>query len=126
MTKYYYNGKLIRTSKTNSNYTHAVIEEYKGEIKVLACRSSKQNAQNEYNRIWNDRYGIRIENLKNKIDAMRNGRNYYWHKIGRRVYKTDIKNASLEEEINRLENIRKWAKDFMDYAYVVEIEARQE
>ena len=44
MYKYYYQGKLIRTSKTRSNYTHALFVEYVDRygdtvIKCMACSS---------------------------------------------------------------------------------------
>lgn len=43
--KFYYNDKLLRTSK-HHHYTHAVIQTYKdGTVVVVGCRTTKENAE---------------------------------------------------------------------------------
>ena len=41
--KFYYNGQLVRTSKTR-NYKYAIIREIGDKIKVYACSETMQNA----------------------------------------------------------------------------------
>lgn len=113
MTKYYYNNELIRTSKSHNNYTHAVIEERNGKVKALACCSSKELASKQWNSMYNYSYGSEINNLEKKIKAIENGRTYYYRKEGRREFKVEIK-ETLEEAKAKLENYRKYAKEFIE------------
>ena len=46
--KFYYNGKLIRTSKTHV-YNWAIIDPTDGG--VYACRRDRSGAESEYNRL---------------------------------------------------------------------------
>lgn len=123
MTKYYYNNELIRTSKSHNNYTHAVIKERNGKVEVLACCSSKELASKQWNSMYNYAYGSEINNLEKKIKAIENGRTYYYRKERRSEFKVEIK-ETLEEAKAKLENYRKYAKEFIEQVSVVEIEAR--
>lgn len=42
--KFYYNGQLIRTSKTR-HYKYAIIHESGDKLKVFACSETRENAQ---------------------------------------------------------------------------------
>lgn len=42
--KFYYNGQLIRTSKTH-HYTHACVEISEKGIRCIGCSSTKQGAE---------------------------------------------------------------------------------
>ena len=50
--KFYYNGQLMRTSKTH-HYTHAIIRHNDDEsITCMGCSSSKQGAEKLMNGLW--------------------------------------------------------------------------
>ena len=79
MTKYYYNGQLIRTSKTRDNYTHALIVEYytnDGKIAYhcLGCSSKSANLVGQFNyyrgKFKNLRSNYNDEPVKIYVDAI--------------------------------------------------------
>ena len=84
--KFYYNGKLIRTSK-NHQYTHAVIYEPTNEC--IGCRTSYEACLSFLNGEIN---GARqqVENAQRKIDAINNGRTHYIYKDGRKEFRYPI------------------------------------
>lgn len=100
--KYYYNGKLIRTS--DHIYTHAVIDTKTG--KAIACRNGLDKAEaakmDETRLTRND-----IRDLNEKIKALKAGRDRYWVKCGRRGMWVRISEKSTiencEEHIKRCE-----------------------
>jgi hypothetical protein len=98
--KYYYNGKLVRTSK-NHIYTHAVIDI--SNMKVIGCRGSLEKAESlltsELNYIARS-----IENGKNKLKCFKEGKPRYGWKDGKRVWYSSFKSTDTEESI--LEGIR--------------------
>lgn len=50
--KFYYNGQLMRTSKTH-NYTHAVIAHHDdGTISCIACSASRELAEKALHNLW--------------------------------------------------------------------------
>ena len=120
--KYYYNGNLIRTSKTHA-YTHAVIDI--STMKVIGCRNSLENAEtlrtSEINTIirW-------IENYKNKLKCFKDGKSKYGWKEGRKTWYTSFKSTDTEESI--LEAI-KMNEEFLETVKknykVVELETQQ-
>ena len=62
MTKYYYKGQLVRTSKTHDNYTFGVVYERNGKVVLMMASSKLDNCIT----FW--RYstrGIREPNNKN-------------------------------------------------------------
>ena len=77
--KFYYNGKLIRTSKTHI-YTHACIN-----IETMycaGCSSTKEGAE----KVKQDKirvYESAIENYDLKISARKAGKAGFYHKDGR-------------------------------------------
>ena len=42
--KFYYNGQLVRTSKTR-HYKYAIVRKYGDKVKVYACSETLENAQ---------------------------------------------------------------------------------
>lgn len=77
--KFYYEGRLIRTSKTH-HYTHAVINTENG--KCLTCSGSRKGCEDFINR-WNNESRQGIENVKAQIKALETGKNGYYCKWGR-------------------------------------------
>lgn len=73
MTKYYYNGQLVRTSKTHNNYEWALIVELpSGKIIVKACSSTFKGASKDYNYYCNRLRGtqakVYIDKLEKRLD----------------------------------------------------------
>lgn len=119
--KFYYNDKLIRTSK-NHTYTHAVINTETGSC--VGCRTSKEACESLI-RSEISRYNESIENAIDKIKSLEAGKAGHFVKDGRRkLYIKFDKNDSVEET-------EKWLasyKDSIEYINanykVVELEAR--
>ena len=121
--KFYYNDKLIRTSKTHE-YKYALIS---GTGKCVTCSASRERAEAEL-ASWINRYNDKIQNYKNIIHAIETGASHYNAIDGRKTYrvKLDGKNNEahtldgakeyLEGSTARLEEIKSWK--------VVELEAR--
>lgn len=122
--KFYYNDKLIRTSKTHE-YKYALIS---STGKCVTCSASRERAEAEL-ASWINRYNEKIQNYKSIIHAIEIGASHYNAIDGRKTYRVKlapegndghtIKGAKeyLEEAISRLEEIKKCWK-------VVELEAR--
>ena len=80
--KFYYNDKLIRTSKTHV-YSHAVINTVTG--RVIGCRSTLLGAQQLFNSYISEaRTGI--ENAKRGLKAVQAGKKVYESRRGNRTY----------------------------------------
>lgn len=60
--KFFYNNKLVRTSKTK-RYKYAVIRESGDDIKVFACSETRANAQKALERTKNEHARIAKSNL---------------------------------------------------------------
>lgn len=117
-TEYYYNGKLIRTSKTH-NYTHAVLRFSKdGEkFRVVACASSKELAER--------RMMTEMSNTKHNMKAMEE--RIRLMKMGRKVPKW------YDDDLNTLDGCIKYVEDckvaienYYANARVVELEKKGE
>lgn len=114
--KYYYEGKLIRTS--NHIYTHAVIDS-KG--KCVACRNGYENAVKAKNA---ERSNKAIKEANDAINALKAGRKYYFYKIGQFSYKYTFKaNDTIEKYQGVIERANDWNK-IVDSWQIVELEAR--
>ena len=116
--KYYYNGKLIRTS--NHVYTHAVLTP---DGKVIGCRNGLANAQRakdaERGMANNDR-----RDAEAAIKALRAGRSFYFYHVGRMQYKHTFTAA---DTVEKYERIIRWAEAVnaeVDTYIIVELEAR--
>ena len=96
--KFYYNGQLVRTSKTHE-YTHAVVTK-SGDC--IGCRTNRQNA--EYiisTEIHQNEMGIK--NAKAAIEAI---------KAGKSIYRCHIGNRSYYEKCGKsIEYYEKWIKN---------------
>lgn len=49
MTKYFYEGQLIRTSKTRSNYKYALVRKTAEGFKTYKCSSKYEECVKEFN-----------------------------------------------------------------------------
>lgn len=119
--KFYYNGKLIRTSK-NHVYTHAVINMDTNNVK--GCRANLQNAE----AIISGQiatYEKEIKNCETAIKALKAGKKYYTVRFSGHTIPIHFENGqtpeTFAEYINdyreQIEYVRKNWK-------VVELEAR--
>lgn len=118
--KFYYNGELIRTSKTHV-YTHAVITT---EGKCAGCRNSKEAAESiitsEIGRAEQS-----IKNSRNKIKAMEAGKKMYSVVEGRRRYYMPIEaDDSVENTQGWIDGRLNWIEHVKNNWKVVELEAR--
>lgn len=119
--KFYYNGKLIRTSKSHT-YTHAVIDTVTGGCK--GCRASKETAE----AIISTEvayYEKKIGNYKNAVKALQNGKSGYYAKDGRRTYYSKF---SADSTVERYNEWIGWDRNYINSVkanwQVVELEAR--
>lgn len=118
--KFYYNGQLVRTSK-NHEYTHAVIDTTDG--KAVGCRVGEDKAQaiisTEVSQTQRS-----INNCKNAIKAMEQGKSGYYYKDGRRTYYCKFGTRTADDYRERIE----WLESYIDRINatwkVVELEVR--
>ena len=116
--KFYYNDKLVRTSKTHE-YRYGV---YHTKIdKVIACSASKDGAQSFIDAKIAD-LNRRIENNENALKAIAKGKTHYDYKDGRKTY---------YEKVSSEESHKEWLKDYKEILEnvkrthkIVELEAR--
>ena len=119
--KFYYNGKLIRTSK-NHEYTHAVIDITTGKCK--GCRANEYTASTIISTecAWYER---QIDNYRNAIKALESGKKGYYAKDGRRTYFSRFDaDASVENYTRWIEWNMEHIKEIKANWKVVELEAR--
>lgn len=116
--KFYYNGKLLRTSETHT-YTHAVIN---GAGKCVGCRTSQKAAQYIIDYEVNQcRQGI--ENCKAAIKALESGKSYYTVKSGRRTYPHKFqKDDTIESYADYIDGCEKRIDYILRSWKVVELE----
>ena len=100
--KFYYEGKLIRTSK-NHHYTNALINTDTG--KCITCSSTMEGCERELNRIINEKLN-NIENAKKAILAIENGKKTYMATYGR-----DICTARVTENIEHYQKSIKYYQE---------------
>ena len=120
--KFYYNGKLIRTSKCHI-YTHAVIDTATGRCE--GCRADKKNAESIISSEIS-RHQKGIEDCKRCINAVNQG------KKGVRFYERNGWSWFRKfEEDDTVEHFEKWIKSHDENIErikqnwkVVELEAR--
>ena len=119
--KFYYQDKLIRTSK-NHNYTHAVINTKTGAC--VGCRTSEQACQSLINSEVN-RYYQGIENGHKAIDALEAGKAGYYSKDGRKSWyiKFDSR-LTVEYYKEHIQVSRQSLKYISDNWKIVELECR--
>ena len=117
--KFYYNGQLVRTSK-NHEYTHAVIDMSNGNLE--GCRANKETAESiissEISRVSKS-----IQNHKNELKAIEQGKKMYRVKEGRRNYWMPI-TRTAEQVKKNIEWCENYIKKVEANWKVVELEAR--
>lgn len=111
--KYYYNGKLVRTSKTRE-YTHAVL--HNGAC--VACSSSAALAEKAMNKELSALRG-NLSFYKDAAKAVASGKHAMWTKVNGRAFKVGL-DRTAEEYAKAIE----WTEDYMNGWEVVELEAR--
>lgn len=119
--KFYYNGNLVRTSKSHE-YTHAVIDITTGGCK--GCRVGKDNAEAI---ITSEcaRYEKQIKNYESAIKALQSGKSGYYAKDGRHTY---YNRFSADNTVEKYNEWIAWNREHIDSIktnwQVVELEAR--
>ena len=118
--KFYYNGKLIRSSE--HAYTHAVINIETGMCE--GCRTSEQAARSIISQAIN-RELAEITNCKSAIKALESGKKYYTVKIGRRTCPIKLdKDDSIKLYEDYMKASEKFIEAIKQYWRVVELEAK--
>lgn len=119
--KYYYDGKLVRTS--DHVYTHAVIDTKTG--KAIACRNGAEaaeaakNAELSYAR-------SDIKYFEDMIRAIKAGQNHFYHKIGRCTARAKIADdMTIEKAENKIEQLKTWIDKRRSELIVVPVTAAQ-
>jgi PIN domain nuclease of toxin-antitoxin system len=116
--KFYYNGKLMRTSK-NHDYKYAIVSANDG---LWSCHSTLEAAEKEYRRpiaeaetnIHDDMVAIEMLNM---------GRNYYEIKICKRWHRISLKGKDKAYFENHIES-NKARIENLKTRRIVELEAR--
>ena len=118
--KFYYNGKLVRTSKTHE-YHYAIVKA--DGSKARSCHGTLKAAQNEMNRVIAE-YNGAIASLNERRKALQNGRKFYFIKNGRREYKYIFtENDTVEDCDRRIEEVEEGFKWFTENWKIVELQA---
>ena len=119
--KFYYNDKLIRTSK-NHEYTHAVIDANTGVCK--GCRTNYQACAS----IISSEINSEINSIKDDeemLKAIRTGKNYYTVKFGRHTFREKIRPDHTVERITGWINGHKEKIEYINKNWkIVELERR--
>lgn len=119
--KYYYNGKLIRTSK-NHIYTHAVIDI--ADYECIGCRPSEDKAEaiikSEIAQAERS-----IANCKSAIKALESGKRGYSHKEARRTWFHDFyPSDTIQRYTESIDRIEKYIEEVNSNWRVVELEMK--
>lgn len=115
--KFYYEGNLIRTSKSH-NYTHAVLAP---NGKAISCSSTREGAE-KFKQSEINNWSRSVENHHSAIEAIKAGQKYYSFKEGNRTVKARV-NGTLESYERSLREAEKAVEIVRSYK-VVELEAR--
>lgn len=117
MFKYYYEGKLIRTSK-NHIYTHAIINTETGGC--TSCHSSKELAEKAKAALVARYKDDDIELLEK---AIRNGKSFFIVSVCRGHYaKIPVQGRTLEDCTRYREENRKNRERILNNFKIVEVE----
>lgn len=125
--KFYYNGKLVRTSKTHE-YHFGVYNPDTGHM--ISCHGTREGAEKEYRRMISAQEGC-IANYNRAIKALENGKTYYEAKEGNRWIYVSLKGKTWDgEEYGNPDTWRRWTESAMrrieelSRRQIVELEAR--
>lgn len=116
--KFYYNDKLIRTSKTHEYKFAAMLDG-----KCLKCSATREGAQAEITRSLNEQQS-RIDFEKKILEAIERGETRVRAKNGPWV-KLDPEWHTPENMLERIEKHKERMAYIREHAEVVELEARQ-
>jgi hypothetical protein len=117
--KFYYNGKLIRTSKTHE-YKYAVI----ANDECLTCSATMDGAQKFINRYINERKD-EIKTCENIIRAIEAGAKSFYAVYGRTTEHCKLReHHTIADTKERIEICKKAIERMTTSWKVVEIEAR--
>lgn len=118
--KYYYNGKLVRTS--DHTYTHAVLDTKTGE--AVACRNGIEKAESARQSEMSLARGD-IKYFEDMIKAMKAGRNYFFYKIGRCTEKAKIADdMTIEKAERRITDLKGWIDKRLSELIIVPLETK--
>lgn len=121
--KYYYNGELVRTSKTHE-YAYGAINFETG--KIFGCSGTREGAQKMVNEPINRKLS-EIENYERALKALKLGQRGYFCKDGRRTFYirfSEVQTPTKEKYERLISNTRDyivWARENLG---VVELEKR--
>ena len=119
--KFYYEGKLVRTSKTHEYHYGVWNKKYQ---KMKSCNSTKELAEKELRTYINEPLNY-IEETKEAIKAFQSGKKGYWTKVGHRTFYVRFVNGDtiedMEQTIKHNQELYEYRKN--NYC-VVELEAR--
>lgn len=119
--KFYYNGKLIRTSK-NHEYTHAVIDIT--DSGCVGCRVGADKAE-AIIRTEISQAERSIANCKTAIKALEAGKDGYFYKEGRRTWYCKFSSSNtIERYTESIEHLQNYIDRINNTWQVVELEAR--
>lgn len=121
--KFYYNNKLMRTSKTHE-YKYAVVSFRTGEPVCLGCSATRSGAEAKITELteWSRR---NIASCENALKALRSGRKYYDWVDGRRTCPVKLEVSDTEESfIESIERSKAHIKQIHENCKIVELEAR--
>lgn len=119
--KFYYNGKLIRTSK-NHTYTHAVISKANG--RCLGCRANRANCESIINSEIHQ-YERAIEDLQERIGALDLGKTYYYVTFRGRSWKEKFtENDTVENYLARIKEYEEYIDHVKNTWKIVELEQK--
>lgn len=111
--KFYYNGELVRTSKTHE-YSHGVLH----NGKVVSCHAGRDLAVKAMNsRI--SQAESRIRDCREAVAAIERGERFFWTKFGGSSYRAEVV-ATKEHYLLSIEQWKEYQKGFE----IVELEAR--
>ena len=116
--KFYYNGKLMRTSKTHE-YKYAIIT---AADACCSCHSSLEWAETEYRRPI-AACETNIHDCLVAIEMLEMGRNYYEVKICKRWHKISLKGKDKKYFEDQIE-ANKARIEILKTRKIVELEAR--
>lgn len=120
--KFYYNGQLIRTSKTHE-YKYAVISTISNN-KALTCSATKEGAQKFINRYINERKD-EIKTCENIIRAIETGAKSFYAVYGRKTEYCKLReHYTIEDTKERIEECKKAIEGITTCWKIVELEAR--
>ena len=116
--KFYYNGNLIRTSKTHT-YTHAVL---KPDGKPFACSSSLDGAKKAIQKEIGG-WETSKKNCREAIKAINAGKPYCFFQHGRMTIKVSLKGETVADYEKHIQEYDRIIEKYKSYQ-IVELEAR--